>query len=215
MALFSAQSSLDNEEQINAPVLKGLWAGLDERNKYHILELGAASAGNIDFFGTRRCRIRVLDALRELADLGRDGAWRDLEEDAQGAALEQALAERLPADDAEKADLALFWDVLNYLDRPVLKALAQHLSSDLLEPGARLHAFVAPMDAIALYPAHYDILEAGRLRVRREARGTRPGPRYHQPELERLMPQFVVERSVLLGNGIQEYLFRHEPLGAC
>ncbi len=212
MALFSAQSSMENEEQINAPALKGLWAGLDEQSKYHILELGAASAGNIGFFSARRCRIRVMDALRELAELGLDGAWRGLEADAQEAALAQALAERLPVDEGEKADLALLWDVLNYLDRPVLKVLARHLSSDLLGPGARLHAFIAPMDAIALYPAHYDILEAGRLRVRREARGTRPGPRYHQPELERLMPQFVVERSVLLGNGIQEYLFRHEPL---
>lgn len=214
VALFNTQSLDNANEHTNSPALEALIAGLDEERKYAILDLGAASAGKVAYFSQWRCRLFIQDgvqALREIAE--HSDALRVADPDALPDYLTQALAQVLRLDQSAGCDLVLLWDILNYLPKDVVIAVAAQLAQSCLSPGAYVHALISPNESVPLCPGHFDMVqeERLRLRVRREAPGNRPGRRYHQPDMEKMMPQFVIERTVLLGNGLYEYLFRYEP----
>ncbi len=199
-----APASPSSETESKSPLLYDLIAGCDPERKHFVLDLGPACGANVASLSHLHCRLTIGDCLEELADVAPP------EEDDEGDALHAALEQVLPCRPPGELDLVLCWDVLNYLSRPVLATFADQLSR-CLKPGAQLHAIISPLESIPAGPGHYEMMGEGRLRIRHEATGTRPSPRYHQPDLERLMPWFVVVRSVLLSSGVQEYLFRYEP----
>src|SRR5690606_31767770 len=123
--------------------------------------------------------------------------------------LEHQLEALLPESLVGGAQVVLGWAVLNYLQPRALRALMSRLA-ELLPPGARMHGFVAyGLRTLPATPRALAVLSEGRVRIlpshggaTREARGCPTG------ELQRLIPDFRVERAILLGDGMQECMFR-------
>ena len=165
-----------------------------------MLDLGEPHAETVEFFSGLRVRLIIGSLVPALLTL-------DAEEDE--ADLQRRMETLLPDSLASGAQVVLVWDVLNYLQPRVINALMCRLA-DLLPRGALVHGLVAYSNkvlpetprALVMCPDGWvRALPAGN-NATREAPGCSTG------ELQRLMPAFRVERAILLGDGMQECLFR-------
>lgn len=193
------------EPTASAPVvhrslaLAAHFAEIDPEERLHVLDLGPAVGANVDFLSRRFvCKLEVGDLYRSLvADPRR---FNDPDAEAATALMHDALA---PA--GEPYDLVLAWDLLNYLTRPQIRALATLLAASC-RPGARLFAMVVTRGEMPPAPLVYLLGEDGELVYRDLPGQVRPAPRYRPAEIDQLTPGFTVDRSFLLRHGIQEFL---------
>ncbi len=186
-----------------SPALKALVARLPDEAAYSILDLGAASGANIEFFSRFRCRIQIADlpdalAGEELRSLLRSDP-------------EAAFRRILPVG-REPFDVVLAWDVFNYLDRDQIRRLATELAR-LCRPAGLMLAFISTAKEIPEAPGDFQIADEQTVLWRPRTAARRPSPRLAPAEVERLIAGFGVVHSVLMRHGVREYLFerRHEP----
>lgn len=196
---FGTPSSLADET--SSPLFRSLLDRMDDQRRYEILDLGSATPSNIEFFGHYHCRLHIADCLNDLV------ALKDDEEAPGGGQIQARVKGMLPSHEDLNFDVVLAWDVLNYLDKPVLRALMADLATSV-DRNTQLHAYVYPRQSMPAHPSRFRISTDGSLQIEPGSQELVPSPCYRQPELEKLMPDLIVQRSVLLKNGIQEYLFR-------
>lgn len=96
-----------------------------------LLDLGRAQPGTLGFLSGFRCRLGIADVLQAIAEL-------DPEQSA--AALDRAFLRLLPEDTFGGADLILCWQLLDYIEHPVLEALGRRLRA-LLGNGMQEYLF--------------------------------------------------------------------------
>ena len=165
-----------------------------------ILDLGPAHPGTLDLLSGSRCRYCIGDALEALTRL---------DPEREPGELDTALAQLLPVEVFANADLVLSWQLFDYLERPVLEAFGRHLPN-LLAPGGHLHAITEYSAGTMPDPMHGLFLDRDGTvrRIGTHAGQRRTAPRHAPAELQRRLGGLQMERAVLLGNGMQEYLFR-------
>lgn len=186
--------------ELNAPLFRGLLQGMEDDARRVVLDLGPARSATVATFGRFRCRL-------EITDLG--AAVDTLNATEETAELRAALRALLPLSRPEATDLVLCWDLLNYLEPPVLKALMDEIQSRL-RPGSLVHALIAySTPRMPARPQHITPTPSYGLEIVPLDGAERAGRRYTPDELGRLMGGYVVERAMLLKNGMQEFLFRH------
>ncbi|MBY6203311.1 hypothetical protein [Halomonas denitrificans] len=119
------------------------------------------------------------------------------------------LLERSPA--PETFDVLLAWDWLNHFDAADLQRLGARLARHA-RSGARLHALIHyASKAMPAAPVDYRLTADGDVLFERTDPGPRPAPRYSPKALEKAMPDWQVDRTMLLNNGMQEFvLMRRE-----
>lgn len=183
----------------NAPLFRALIDGIPDDQRWVVLDLGKVCPQVITLFGGHRCRVEIADVAQELELLD-----RDLEREALRHAAEGALPPRL----AEPVDLVLCWDTLNYLNRDALRALMGQIA-DRCRPGSRVHALIYYAGRqMPAEPGHYVPMGDGSLTNMAACTQLRDAPRYSPEDLQLCLPAFTTERAMLLGNGMQEFLFR-------
>lgn len=195
-----AQAEQPVENLMSSPLFARLTEQLAAAGRCNVLDLGPAWGANVSYFGQHQCKLRIADCAEGLLALNA----RALTEP---AALAAALEQLLPLATAEPSDAILGWDLFNYLDKPLLKALMLHLAP-VVSGDTWLHAYVGARREMPALPAQYRLTREGQLSVKQNTPELRRCPCYTQPELRSLLPQFEVARSMLLQNGVQEYLFR-------
>ncbi len=184
---------------LQAPLFEQLIRGLDEDHRHVVLDCGAARSGTIALLSELRCRLDILDLAERLRELV------GLEDPQQRRAL---LADCLAAPDREPVDVVFCWNLLNYLEPADIETVAEALSPQL-KPGARLHALIEYSSPLMpASPGHWVPNGSARLFADQVDPDQVPSPRYSPKKLQGLMPQFQPEKTMLLGNGLQEHLFR-------
>ncbi len=203
MALFGFQGSLQQPDdparhRIRSPVFRSLVRSIPNDRKYIVLDIGPAWGPNIQFFSRFSCKLYIADVAKALVGLtsGTEEHPVDL-----GASLRSLL----PYDGSERFDAILLWDVVNYLDRAVCRALISHLRG-FSHPDTYLHAFISALREIPQEPGSYQIVSDDQIECVFPSEKLHPGPRFTQRDIEKLMPEFAVRRSVLLQSGMQEYM---------
>jgi len=179
--------------------LAALFAGLVPESRMRVLDLGAAVGANVEFLARRFVsQLQVGDLYRSL-----------VAEAARFAGPESDLVEHfsraLPAPPGKRFDLVFAWDLLDYLTKPQIRALAEVLA-ERCRAGARLFAMVSIAKEIPQTPRTYLFHDAESLVYLDRPLRTRPGPRYRPAEIDGLTPGFTVDRTFLLRHGVQEYL---------
>lgn len=170
--------------------------------RFHLLDLGAASPANLDFYARFDGKISFADFYH---GLGRVRAQ------ASSTGGELDLTSLFPRGGEERSDLILAWDLLNYLRPGELERFMDGLAP-FCRPGTALHAFVYTMKDMPASPIRYRIEDEKTLvyeDVPGEGRGRghrRPCPRYHEQELVKRLAGFAVESRFQLRNGIVEYV---------
>ncbi|MDH3255663.1 MAG: hypothetical protein OEM62_11770 [Acidobacteriota bacterium] len=191
------ESETGTHQSLALPALyRGLRTGTQK-----ILDLGPAIGPNVAFFGRLPCSLFIADLHESLFPGTSDGAVR------RNDSFEELLGLELPDDGG--FDLVLAWDLLNYLDQDEISALSRRLA-DVCSGGAVLFAMITTRRVMPNKPTVFRILAPDRLSYRLESGVKRAAPMYKEPDLGRIMPDFGVESTFLLRNGMQEYLFsRH------
>ena len=184
---------------LQTPLLADTLGCLHGGERMTVLDLGPPRSATVGYLSEYRCRLGIADALLELVDA--DAVL-------QGSEAEEYLHRILPVRSFAGSELILCWALPDYLSHAGIRALGQHLAS-LAVRGTILHMLIAyGAAAIPSRPVAHSLTSDGVLVDRPPAGdpGCRP-PRHSSGELQRLLPDWRVERSVLLSNGLQEYRF--------
>ena len=200
--MATAERELEPERlELRVPLFEAAIGAFDDERRHVVLDLGVVRSGTLSLLNGFRCRLDVM-ALTAGAGSGLDG----LEPEDFSARVNAAL----PPAGGESLDLVLCWNLFNYLSIDqigrVVAALAPRCRS-----GARLHALIEysarsmPSRPLSFSPAGPGTLEAV---VADDEQVS--APRYSARDLEQCMPGFSHERTMLLGGGMQEYLFRRQ-----
>ena len=176
-----------------APLLESVLAELPRRGRQVILDLGPARERTLDYFlsaGPNRLVVAdIVDAL------------------AQGTA-DPAAPALLPAFGEQPPDLVLGWDLPGYVDQKVLATVLDRIAA-ASRGGTLLHCMVVySARSVPRRPPHHCILPDASVSRRPRDGEEMPATSCPIGDLERLLPRFAMERSVLLRNGFQECLFR-------
>ena len=171
-------------------------AAADPPGKATLLELGAPLAANIAYLNAYRCRLYLADAYRALHDL----SMVDAVEAAAGA---------LPVPEGTQLDAVFAWDLLWFLEPPVVTALATALGRHC-GGGALLHALAYTGEHMPAEPAGAHMFGDAEIEYRAGTPAVRPNPKHSPIALERMLPGFKLRHSFLLPGGLQDYLFSFE-----
>ena len=183
----------------NAPLFHRLLEQMNDDARRVVLDLGPARPETVAAFGRFRCRLDIASLAEAIDTLN---GIKDAE------TLGQAVLAALPPRRAEATHVVLCWDLLNYLERPVLAALMAEIAGRLVE-GSLVHALIAySTPSIAAKPGRIVPADGQQLSLSRLTAEDRPAHRYTPDELSRCMPGYRVDRAMLLRNGMQEFLFR-------
>jgi hypothetical protein len=195
----AAMAADDAFVRLRVPLFESLMDSFNDERRHVILDLGPARAGTIDLLSRFRCRLDVLDLPQVLAEL------ETLEEP---AAIENALGRLLPPAGKDQVDLVFCWNLLNYLD-PIVIAALMRLLTPRLAGQARVHALIEySATHMPASPGRVAPEDAATLILEPASDAAIKTPRHSRAALEKLMPGFQSERTMLLGNGMQEHLFR-------
>ncbi len=177
---------------------------LESEEPVCVLNVGPAMAETIAFFSAFRCKLYVVDLLRELPLPGSVNAHETEEEPIDLIAqFRDTLG--LPPD--TRLDICLFWECFNYLDRVYLEALQQALRP-ALHSGTLGHAFSVHNTRSATTTQRYAIRAADTIATR-EVEPARDSYKPHpQQRLQTLLHDFAIKRSVLLPDNRLELLLQ-------
>ena len=188
-------------QETNCPVFASLMDIMSNENKWVILDLGPARAANLAVLSRLRCRL-LLENFHELVSTFRG----DVAEDK--ASLANWFEQWAPGVSPGSIDVVIAWDILNYLSTELCKAFVD-LLAPLLKPGAYVYLLVYSQKDMSAQPIPFKIISDDRLECQPPTKATRPAPRFNQTDLKKFFIHYSVVKSVLLRNGIQEYLFKH------
>jgi hypothetical protein len=197
---FTPNAIAQGPQETNSPLFATLLEWMDRQARLVVLDLGPARAANLEMLSRFPCKLFIEDAHELVAAFKNDVA-------ADRAAL-NAWLDQWAAGGAGTIDVVLAWDVFNYLDTPLCQAFMDRLMP-LLKPGAHLYLTVYSQKDMPALPMQFKLLAADRMEYRPLTGDTRPAPRFNQTELTRQLRNFAVVRSVLLRNGMQEYLLKY------
>jgi hypothetical protein len=186
-------------EPFNAPMFRNLVERMQDDARRVVLDLGPARPETVASFGRFRCRL-------DIADLS--GDIDTLNAISEPELLRQVVTAVLPPRRAEKSNVVLCWDLLNYLQPGTITALMREVR-ERLAPDALVHALIVYSGkTMAARPARIVPDDQDRLLYFPQSAQESPAPRYSPEVLARCMPGYAVERAMLLRNGMQEFLFR-------
>jgi hypothetical protein len=186
-------------EPLNAPLFRSLVERMQGGERAVILDLGPAQPATISLFSHFRCRLDIADVAEGLSSLSGDEETPDT--------LREKVEGLLPGRREEPTDLVLCWDLLNYLDPSALKAFMTCIA-ERGRPGMLAHALIAySAPRMPASPNRYAPTEDFRLKVLPTTNREINSPRYTLESLAQRMPRYRRERTMLLRNGMQEFLF--------
>lgn len=186
--------------ELRVPLFESALSLLADESRHVLVDLGRVRSGTLSLLMGHRCRLDVLG-------LEIDGDLGAIETEAFSARVRAAL----PPDNDEPADLVLCWNLFNYLSTRQIEAVISELAPRC-RPGARLHALIEySARTMPAVPLSFAPTGMGTLEAVVDHGPQVSAPRYSARDLEQCMPGFEHERTMLLGGGIQEYLFRRSP----
>jgi len=199
-AKFETRIRPSGIQETNCPVFTSLMGIMSNEHKWVILDLGPARAANLEVLSRLRCRLFIEDTHELVSSF-----TGDIAEDK--AALAHWFEEWAPGVSPGSIDVVIAWDIFNYLNPELSKAFID-LLAPLLKPGAYVYLLVYSQKDMSAQPIPFKIASDDKLEYHPLTKATRPSPRFNQTDLKKYLPLFTVVKSVLLRNGIQEYLFR-------
>lgn len=200
METRTGESGLQTASEQQSNALAVALKALRRDRKGMVLDLGPASGTNVRFFSGYPCRLQIADIFDSLVRL--DPGSRERNE-------ELRVGDHLGLRPDEPLHLILAWDLFNYLTPEELQILIQSLLP-WCRRGTRLMSLISSRPQMPVEPLQFTLLDEGHLRYGEASRIARPSPRYNEPGLAKLMPGFEVDSSLLLRNGMLEFLWVYQ-----
>ena len=161
---------------------------LDDSRRIAVLNIGPATPETIAFFSHSRCRLHVVDLFTELP-------IQAPPDDAQPLAIR--LGRILGIAPGTRFDLCLFWDLFNYVNADVTRALMAALRP-YIHSGTRAHCFGVHNARAEESAVSYGVADAEHFVTKQRQRAIPNYAPHSQSALQSLLADFEVVRSVLL-----------------
>lgn len=200
--IFDPEAVAPGRQETNSPVFASLIGQMGKEASRAILDLGPARAANLELLSAFRCKLFFEDAHELIGGLTGDT-------EADEARLKGWLDQWTVGKGDETIDVVLAWDVFNYLEPSLWKIFLGHLSP-LLRCGAYVYLIVYSQREMPTLPMQFKAVAPDKMEFQASSGETRAAPRFNQTELMRRLPHFSVAKSVLLRNGLQEYLLKYK-----
>jgi hypothetical protein len=197
---FDSEAVSPGLQETNSPVFATLIDTMGKRANWVILDLGPARSANLELMSRFRCRLFIEDAHELISSFTGDSV-------ADNAALLNWLEQWTADTDYASIDVVLAWDIFNYLDARLCKTFVDHVTP-LLKPGAHFYLLIYSQKVMPALPMQFKALSADKMECKPLTRATRPSPRFNQTDIKKHLQEFSVSKSVLLRNGMQEYLLK-------
>jgi hypothetical protein len=192
----TARAPVERSASVSVPLLRSVMEQLAEDRRWVVLDLGPARPIMLDLLSDHRVRLDIADLTHEI-----ERAAADPPDDVRRVELP-------PVRNPEPADIVFCWDLLNYLDRKSLANLMAQVATRC-RAGALVHALIVYSERVmSRRPGQLVPTDAGTLSTPAPGGPERAAPRYSPEDLAVAMPDYAVDRVRLLGNGMQEYLFK-------
>ncbi len=185
---------------VQTPLLGRLFETIKEDHRLVVIDFNVGSATLLDGLQPHRARLDAM-AISEQFD-----AWSKLETEEECVAAIDAHLTRFAL---EQADWVLCWGLLNYLDSPIMGQLSERLVP-YLKPQARVHALIEySSPTMPATPPRYNLsfLEGKAYLDIEATQASIQSPRYTPKKLEGMLTGLKTENTILLSNGMQEYIF--------
>ncbi len=182
--------------------LQALCQKLQDAATCDILELGPARSCNIEFWSRFSPSIYIAD-LRASLPL----PVSPLED--PEAALMPDWGRLLGLPENRSYDVILAWDLLNYLDLPVVSDLMRYLKG-YCRPGTVLFTLIFDQKQMPEEITVYRIVDESHLAYECGSQAMRACPRHQPRALTGVMTHFQTSNSFRLKNSVVEYLFVYE-----
>lgn len=200
MRVVNPAAEQSSRYEINSPLLFGALQPLLHESRLTLLDLVPANADLLDYFSQYHCKLYLPDCQQELLNLS------------------SIAEESLPVEDiirylslsscqAEELDVILLWDLPNYLDRSILSALVQHLLPYVSQRTV-IHTYIHNRQHMPEHPADFRLTPEHTVSVTMTGDWNLASPMYYQELLNKTFAPFHIDRGMLLGNGLQEYILR-------
>ena len=193
-----SHAAMSGATQQSSRLLASLFRKVDPNIKLNVLESGPANPETIRFFGQFKSRIHVASLFSE--QLVREQQF-ELSEKEMKLEFQNILDLKV----GTLIDVCLFWDFLNYLNRPALRAFSSALRP-FIHSGTRAHGFTVLNVETPLRNQQYGIENPETLSVR-PGKGSQLDyyPHSHD-ELNSAFNCFEIGRGWLLPDGRLEIL---------
>lgn len=198
--VFDTKAVAPGLQETNSPVFSTLIDGMGKKNNWVILDLGPARSANLELLSRFRCKLFFEDAHELIESFTGDLA-------ADEVTLKNWLDQWTAGAGGESIDVMLAWDIFNYLPPRLCQIFIDHLTP-MLTPGAFLYLLVYSQKEMPALPMQFKALAVDKMEYQPLTHATRPSPRFNQVELMKRLREFSVVKSVLLRNGMQEYLLK-------
>ena len=186
---------------LRSPLLFKMLDKLEPEQRYNILDIGKASGTSIDSLSDHWCKLFITDAATGIQ------RFNYQEEDLTNrfsALLNNTILMR--ESNISDLDIVLLWDLPNYLPSELIKVLTSHLLP-LSSPRLVLHTYIYTTRQMPASPANYHITRDTNISMHATSNTQITCPLYHQTELQKYFSPLIVDHSVMLSSGIQEYIF--------
>jgi hypothetical protein len=188
--------------RFKSPLLFGVLQALNPETRSEILDLTPANADSLAFFSQYRCKLYLPGCRDELlmqADI----------EDSADLPQPSVFARCLPCltNAATALDLILLWDLPNYLNKRLLSELIDFLRP-YITPRTVLHIYIHTRQTMPNKPGDYRLLSEQLVQADIAPSWNASSPMYYQELIHKVFAPFRVDRGMLLGNGLQEYILR-------
>lgn len=193
MASGIGHSDSPETESVRVPLLEELIADSTGAGARVWADLGCAQGGLVS-------RLQVGRNLLVVADLPEAFRKNRTQWHIPDAALEARFWRR-------PVDCFLCWELLNYMRPDELGELSRNFARRASKR-SKVHALIEYSGtSMCDAPGRYRLDVNGQLRAAKTAIDSVGTPRYTPKALEKSMPELQVERTMLLNNGMQEFVF--------
>lgn len=187
----------------SARLLPDLFRKIDPAKRLFVLEIGRAQPETVDFFSRYKCRLQFADLYAPPELLEKQGKRSEAE-------LSVVFRKALEIPKETKFDICLFWDVMQYMTGPAIRALCGALEPHLHRQ-TRAHGLGVHSVLTASERAEYAITGADEFKLkdcRLPNLEYRPHP---QAELAEMLTVFKIDRAMLMGDGTVEMIMASKP----
>ncbi len=198
--IFDPKAVSPGLQETNSPVFASLIDVMGKKASWVILDLSPARAANLELLSRFRCKLFFEDAHELIESFTGDSSADEI-------TLKSWLEQWTAGSGAGSIDVMLAWDIFNYLEPRLCKIFIDHVTP-LLRPDAHLYLLVYSQKEMPALPMQFKALAANKMECQPLSHATRPSPRFNQTELMKRLRGFSVVKSVLLRNGMQEYLLK-------
>lgn len=178
-------------------LLPSLFGKVNAR-RVRLFEAGPVAPETISFFSQVRSRLHVCDLFSEQL-------VRTLQSELSEQELKRGFQELLDFKVGTMIDVCLFWDFLNYLNRPALRAFSAALRP-YIHAGTRAHGFTVLNVETPLRNQQYGIVDQETISVRPAKSPQLDYYPHSHEELNQCLGCFEVGRGWLLPDGRLEIL---------